>query len=218
MATPTGNASKRTILDHMNADHQDFLSLSLQVYNRVSAQDAQSARLEDITLSDLLITAQGTRYTVPLDPPMKSMSEARTRVMAMHQNCLSKLGLSDVVVTEYRPPRGFHAVVFGLCLCTYALYSRRAHFVPGSWVYDNLLARMPRFAEICYKIQPALIWGMLAIHGGEAVLLMFRRLKPHRVPVFSRLWFTWVGSNLIEGVGAWQRFDRMVKEKRAKSA
>lgn len=209
----SSNSPKTFIIKHMNADHQDSLSLYLQVYNNVPSSAAKSARLEDFSLTDLVITAAGTRYSVPINPPMKSLSDARPRVVAMHKECLNKLGLSDIVVTEYRAPRGATAVAFVFLVTSYALFCRRSNFLPGSVVYDSVFSGAPAVAEYCYKIQPVLFSGVLGAHALEAGLLAVNRLKRHRVQFLSRLWWTWVVSTFIEGFGAWQRFDAMVNEK-----
>lgn len=209
-------AAKKRIIDHMNADHQAALEYFLQVYCRVSPGDAKGAQMEEISLSDMVITAKRTRYSVPIDPPMQSLLDARHRIVDMYKYCLGKLGLSDITVTEYRAPRGFHAVVFALCLSTYVAFSRRSNFLPGSVLYSLGLERVPRFAEFCYTIQPILLPLMVAIHVFEASYMAVRRLRPHRVPVLSGLWCTWVVSTFIEGFGAFQRFDAIVRRERAK--
>lgn len=211
---PDTNSTKSFIINHMNKDHQDSLSLYLQVYNAVPTSDAKSAHLEDISLNDLLIAAAGTRYTVPVNPPMKSYSDARSRVVAMHKECLEKQGLSDIAITEYRFPRGAHAVAFTLCASAFVLFARRTNFLPGSLVHDSLLHRAPSLAGHCYDIQPLLFPGLLGIHLLEAGLLAVKRLRRHRVPFLSGVWFAWVISTVVEGMTAWQRIDWMVKEKR----
>lgn len=210
--------SKTFIINHMNADHQDSLALYLQVYNRVAARDAQSARLEDVTVNDLLITANGTRYTVPFTPPLTSLSEIRPRVVAMHQECLQRLGISDIPIRSYRPPRGIvQPVIFAVCLATYISFSSRTNFEPGSLFYETVgLERAKRFARFCYDIQPLLLPAMVGIHIFEAVMLAVTRLKRHRVPVLSGLWCAWMVSTFIEGFGAFRRIDQMVREEEAK--
>lgn len=209
----SNNSPKTFIINHMNADHQDSLSLYLQAYNNVPSKEAKSAHLEDFSLTDLVITAAGTRYSVPINPPMKSLSDARPRVVAMHKECLERLGLSDIVVTEYRLPRGQNAVVAVVLIVAYALFFRRSNFLPGSLVYDWLSPSGPVLAEYCYNIQPILFPGMVFLHAAEAYLLTARRLRRHRVPFMSGLWCIWMVSTLIEGVGAWRRFDEIVEEK-----
>ncbi|KAA8648540.1 hypothetical protein EYZ11_001104 [Aspergillus tanneri] len=219
MATPTttDQSTKGFIIKHMNADHQNSLAMYLQVYCHLSAAEAKSSRLEDISLSDLLISARGTRYTVPLDPPMKAFSETRSRVVAMHKECLQRLGISDIIIQEYRAPHGVYAIGFGICLAWLVGFYQRENFLPGSVLYETLgLERAPLIAQLCYKLQPLAFYGMLGAHVVEgSLLLAVKRLKPHGVPFLSGLWCVWMLSTLIEGFGGVYRFDDMVAEKRA---
>ncbi|KAI9043338.1 DUF2470 domain-containing protein [Aspergillus affinis] len=214
-ADQSANTTKNFIIKHMNADHQKSLAMYLRVYCHVSTSEAKSARLEDISLSDLLLSARGTRYTVPLDPPMASFSETRGRVVAMHKECLQKLGLSDITINEYRVPRGVGAVGFAVCLAAIVGFCQRDNFLPGSLVYETIgLDNFPAMARLCYKVQPAVFIFLLGAHAIEAALLTVKRLKPHGVPFLSATWFAWVLSTVVEGFGAWIRFDAMVQEKR----
>lgn len=205
--------SKTTIITHMNKDHQRSLSMYLQVYCGVSAREAQSAQLADITLDDLLIVANNTRYTIPLTPPLASLSEARPRVVAMHQHCLQKLGLSPVVITEYRAPRGAQSLIFLTCLGLMVGFARRAHFVEGSWVARTVGAEL---AQKAWTVQPWVLWGLLGAHVLEAMLLAATRLRPYGVGLFSRVWWMWMASTVVEGFAAFQRIDRMAKEQEKK--
>ncbi|KAE8353162.1 hypothetical protein BDV28DRAFT_133739 [Aspergillus coremiiformis] len=210
-------SSKNFIINHMNADHQKSLAMYLRHYCNVAARDAKSARLEDISLSDLLISAKGTRYSVPLDPPMKTFADTRPRVVAMHQECLQRLGLSDIVIKEFRAPRGLEAANFAAVVATLIVFSRRSNFLPGSWLYETTgLDRFPAFAGFCYTVQPIPLTLLLGIHAIEAGLLAVKRLKRHEVPLLSAVWFAWIATILIEGAVAFKRFDRMVTEEEVK--
>jgi len=153
-------------------------------------------------LNSLHIRCGGALYTIPLDPPLSSLKEARERVVQMDREAIAGLGRS--AVKEYRSPKGFHAVVFGLCLFTYVVFSRRGNVLPGSLVYDYLLKHVPGSSYFA-GIQPAVLWLMVGIHAAEAVV-MARRLGRHSVPLLSRLWWMWVGSCFIEGYGSFQRW------------
>lgn len=209
--------SKDFIIKHMNADHGASLQLFLQAFNDVSARDAQGAQLEDLGLDNLIIRASGTRYAVPIDPPMKDYNEARSRMVALHQGSLQKLGRSDITLTKYIPPHSYQIVIFGLCLFTYVSCFKRSNLLPGSFVYEYLGYKyVPDFAYFVYAIQPLLLSLMVAIHVFECTLLSFTKLKPHNVPVFSGLWFVWTASCFIEGAGTFQRIGQFVKEEQAK--
>lgn len=210
-------SGKDFIIKHMNADHADSLQLYLQAHCGITAREARGASLEDLSLSHLILRAQGTRYVVPINPPMKDYSEARGRLVALHKESLQKLGRSDVTLTKYRAPRGLQAVIFALCLYTYASCFRRENLLPGSFVYENLgFKYVPDFAHFVYKIQPLLFPTVVGIHLLESALLAVKRLKPLGVPFMSGLWFAWVASTFVEGFGAFQRIGQIVKEERAK--
>lgn len=210
-------SDKDFIVKHMNADHADSLQVYLQAFCGITAREASDASLEDLSLSHLILRAQGTRYVVPVDPPMKDYSEARGRLVALHKESLEKLGRSDVTLTEYRAPRGFHAVIFALCLYTYASCFRRDNLLPGSFVYENLGYKfVPDFAHFVYNIQPFLFPAVVGIHLLESAVLAVKRLKPLGVPFMSGLWCAWVASTFVEGFGAFQRIGQIVKEERAK--
>lgn len=210
-------ASKDFIIKHMNADHEDSLSLFLQAYCSITSSETKSAALENITLTNLIITAQGTRYSVPIEPPMKDYSEARTRMVAMHKESLKRLGRSDITLTEYRAPRGFPAVIFALCLFTYASCFQRSNLLPGSFVYEYFGYKfVPDFAHFVYTIHPWFFPLVLGIHVFETILLIVTQLRPLGVPVFSGLWCKLVGSCFIEGFDTFQRIKKLVEEERAK--
>ena len=210
-------SGKDFIIKHMNADHGDSLQLYLQAYCRISASQAKSATLEDLNLSSLTLKANGTRYSVPIDPPMTNFNEARGRLVALHKDSLQKLGRSEITLTEYRAPRGHQIVIFALCAFTYVSCFSRENLLPGSFVYENLGYKFfPDFAHFVYNIQPFLFPAMLGIHIFESALLAILKLKPHGVQFLSGLWLAWVASCMVEGFGTFQRINRIVKEKSEK--
>lgn len=162
-----------------------------------------------------MLGCNGKRYSIPLDPPMTDWKEARERMVRMDREAVTGLGRSDITVKEYRPPKGFHAVVFFASLATFLTLFTRRNLVPGSLLYEYLLRHVPSFATFLYKIQPLVFYPMLAIHLSEAFYMGTTRLSKHSIPRLSRLWWTWLVSNFIEGYGAFQRLDRIVNEKRA---
>lgn len=205
------------IITHMNKDHQDSLIRFLEHHAHISSRSARNATLADITLNSLtIISSNRSRHVIPLEPPMKSWSEARERMVAMDQVALRGLGRSDITVKKYKRPKGFLAVVFVAAGCTIVCFSRRSNFLPGSRLYDSVLRHVPSFARFCYDIQPFLLYPVLAIHVSEAVWMETTRLEKHNVPRFSKLWWKWVLSTFVEGVGAFIRLDMIVKEETEK--
>lgn len=213
---------KQFIIDHMNADHQESLSLYLQAYCHVSANASKSARLEDITLSDLLITTSTsgsggggskTRYSVPFTPAMESLAETRPRVVAMNHEALARLGLSDIAVPEYRLPRGLDAILFIAGLTLPLVFARQAHFEPGG-VAASLLSDGAR--QVVYDWQPVVLPGILVTHALEAAAFAVLRLRVHRVRAFSGAWWAWMATVMVEGGFAWKWFAAVVRDERVR--
>ncbi|KAH0125964.1 hypothetical protein KCU67_g17526, partial [Aureobasidium melanogenum] len=71
------------------------------------------------------------------------------------------------------------------------------------------------FARFCWTIQPFIWYGMLAIHGAETWYMARGRLRKHNINIRSRVWWLWTATTFIEGVGAYNRFDKLVQKKRA---
>ena len=213
MDTEKTAISKAVAIEHMNKGHQDALSLYLRAFNHVPADKAQSARLETFTSRDLVVATPTARYTIPLDPPLKSetASELRSRAVSMHKESLLLLGLSPVIIKQYKAPRGVQAVAFAVLLFLFVGFSRAANFAPGSIIYGIL---GPSVARFCESIQPLLFRGLVAAHGLETVLFSFLRLFRHGVKPLSAVWAKWSASVFVEGIGAWSRFDAMVKQEK----
>jgi hypothetical protein len=178
----------------------------LEYYAKVSRLRSSSAELKDVDLTKMTIVAGGRPYNVPFTPPLQSYQEVRERVVQMDQESIEGLGRSPVTIKEYLPPKKpAHVIIFAACLLTFLMYSRKEILLPGSAPYEAIFKHVPQFAEFAAKIRPYVLYPMLAIHTTEA-FLMAMRLEKHSVPLFSRLWLTWVVSNFIEGFGAFQRF------------
>lgn len=205
------SAVKQRITAHMNKDHQDSLAHYLQHYCNISPALSSTALLEDINYAHLIITSKAGRNFIPLEPPLKSWSEARTRLVSMHHECLQGLGLSSIVVRDYQRPSGIQLIVFVLAAFAFAFFSRRNNFVPGAFIHETFLPWVPAFSRFCYKIQPYVILFMDILHGSEAVWMAQVKLRRHQVPQFTLLWWKWVVSTFIEGVGAHLRFNELVQ-------
>ncbi|KAA6414611.1 MAG: integral membrane [Lasallia pustulata] len=218
MADQSANdaAAKQRIISHMNSDHQDSLRRYLEHYSQVSSFAARDAKLADITFSSMVILSSSGYCTVPISPPLTRWSQARERAVAMDAEATAGLGRSNITVKKYKKPKGFLAVVFVAAACTFVVFSKRSNFEPGSFIYDHVLKHTPGFAQWCYKIQPLVIYPMIALHGWEAYHMQKSRLEKHNIPFGSRLWWKWVLSTFIEGVGAFMRFDRIVAQEKEK--
>lgn len=167
-------------------------------YGNASRYTSRNAKVEDITLDKLVLSAGGRTISIPLDPPLKSFSEARERVVKMDQDCIEALGRDSITIKEYRAPKGFEAVIFATCFSTYILLSRPENV---SFVFQMI----PDFAAFVLKIRLLVLFPMIAIHVFETSL-MIRKLQRHSVPLFSKLWWAWTASCFIEGVGSFRRY------------
>lgn len=167
-------------------------------YGNVSRYTSRKATMEDITLNKITLSAGGRIISIPLDPPLKSFSEARERVVKMDQDCVQALGRDSITVKEYQAPKGFGAVIFATCFSTFILLSRPENV---SFVFQMV----PGFAAFVLKIRLLVLFPMLAIHVFEA-FLMSRKLQKHSVPLFSNVWWAWVASCFVEGYGSFRRY------------
>ncbi|KAF2404914.1 hypothetical protein EJ06DRAFT_468147 [Trichodelitschia bisporula] len=205
MATPE-DATKQRIITHMNRDHRASITRYAEHYLHLPAALAATATLTDISPTQLVLqTGDAQTHTIALDPPLKSLTAARERLVAMDGTALTALGRSRITVQEYRAPRGGHLVAFVLCLGTFVLLSRKENVLPGGWGYEALNGVAPRMAAWFEKWGRTLFWTLGGVHAVETVN-MARRLKKHNVPMFSGVWVAWVVSCLIEGVGSFQRY------------
>jgi hypothetical protein len=205
---------KDRIIQHLNKDHQESLSLYLQHYKKLSASAASNPLVLDISLDALTIKSCGKSYSIPFKPTMKSWAEARERTVEMDRESRAGLGLSSIKITEYEPPKSpLHLTVFGLCLFTFVIFVTRKSIVEGTWFYDNVLPWFPGGPAWFLWISKVIALPVLGIHMGEAYLLDRSRLRKHGVQRGTALWYQWIASCFIEGVGSFQRIDATVKRK-----
>lgn len=234
MATPEAQeaAVKERIVNHMNKDHTDSVSYSAAVQDSISPPQirrylqafkqkffyqVRGARLIDVTLNDIKFTCGGQQVVMPFDPPMKTLKEARERLVQLDKDALKALGHSDITVTNYVPPWApgqhyIHIINSAACLFTWIIFARKANFQSGSFVHDNLLSRFPSWSEFCLAIQPFLISIMFIIHAVEAVL-MARKLSRHGLTPFDGIWWAWVGSAFNEGFTSFRRVNTHIEQK-----
>lgn len=206
-------AMKQRIITHMNADHQDSLSIFLEHYCQVPSYLASDAQLEDVGLSHLIIRSKAGRNMIPLEPPMESYAHARERMVEMHHAAYKGLDRSEITVTEYRLPKTlpeYAALTLALSLVC-ALSSRR-NFQDGSLLHGALLKSFPGFERLCYRLQPLGFTVLLLAHSMEVFLLARTKLRRHGVPLGSSLWWKWVLPCFVDGFASFQRFGLVVKE------
>ena len=212
-------AAKHRIITHMNADHQDSLIRYLEYYAGLSSFSARNAQLTDITFDSLTIEySHEQAHRIPIKPPMTVWSEARPKAVEMDTVATRGLGRGSVTVKRYKEPRGWMTAVMAVVVVTALAFSRRANFEPGSILFWAVLQYTPSFANFCWMVQPLVIPLIIVIHGTELWHFERSRLRRHTVRVFSRTWWEWAVSNLVEGFGAFVRFDEVVREEEEKKA
>lgn len=207
----SSDAAQTRILKHMNADHQSSLSHYLQHYSGVPASQSTSPVLTSMTFTSLTILDDSqTAHTIPIAPPMTSWADARAVAVRMDREAKHGLGLDPVTVTRYIPPMGTHLVVFVAAGLTVLSIVFRGWIVPGTVVWEVLQQWFPGGAAWFLTLNGWVAWPMLVVHVAEAVF-MARKVRRYGVGLGSALWWKWVGSNAIEGVGAVWRFNAEVK-------
>lgn len=214
-------AAHTRIIEHMNKDHQDSLIKYLQYYHHLSSFTSRKAYLSEIDFSSLTILLypdSEKRYKVPISPPMTSWSDARPRVVEMDGKATAGLGKSSVTVKKFTPPQGFMVVVWAAAFLTFIAFSQRSNFRPGSWCYLWVLRYVPSFSNFCWRIQPLVFYPMVLLHTVEMVYMERSRLQRHTVRVLGRVWWLWMFSTFVEGIGAYIRFDKVVREEEQKRA
>lgn len=209
------DAMKARIISHMNSSHSSSLSDYLQHYNHVPLRAASSPTLVDISLSAMSIRdGSHTIHSVPFSPPLSSFTDARARTVAMDRTARHALGPR---IVSYDRPRGPLAIgiVIG-CLTFYILMATRWFIVPGTFVYDVLLAWFPGGSERVLWIVEKGSVAMIVVHVSETVLLERTRLRKYRVVRGSGLWWAWVVSCFVEGFDSFKRIDKQVKRQEEK--
>ncbi|KAG9965685.1 hypothetical protein KCU61_g1292, partial [Aureobasidium melanogenum] len=205
-------AAKARVISHMNADHHDSVIRYLENYHHLPSYQAYNGRISDVSLEYIAFECAGMNYRTPLDPPMSSFREARERLVQMDKECIEALDRSDITIKEFIAPTGLYLVLFVIVSTTLAAFRTRTNFESGSFIS----AMVPNsFARFCWTIQPLIWYGMLAIHGAETWYMARGRLRKHNINIRSRVWWLWTATTFIEGVGAYNRFDKLVQKKRA---
>lgn len=141
-------------------------------------------------------------YRTPLDPPMGSFREARERLVQMDKECVKAMDRSDITVKEFVPPTGSYLALFVIVSTTFLTFNSRSHFEAGSY----LSAVLPGwFARFCWTVQPFVFWPMLVLHGLESWHMSRGRLRKHNVNMRTQVWWLWMATTFIEGVGSYNR-------------
>ncbi|ORY64190.1 uncharacterized protein BCR38DRAFT_434239 [Pseudomassariella vexata] len=216
-APPSEAAIKSRVVTHMNKDHGAELEHYLRAFNGLSARAAAGAQIVDTSLDALTVrTARGVQHTISISPPLASYGQSRVRLVDMSQVALRKLGLSDIKIDEFAPPRGFHWVVFFAVAFYFFAAATRSFVVPKTAVWDTLEGVFPYGAEGYRWIVKAIFVPVVVIHVTEAWWMVKTRLGPHRVGAGGKVWWLWVATTFTEGAMAFKRFDGLVEAERTR--
>lgn len=214
MASASDEVIKTRIISHMNKDHQDSLSRYLEAYAGISHYLARSPKLEDLTLSSLTIQYAAGRKTIPISPPVSSLSEARTRLVTMHEECGRQLGRDSITVKSFRWPGILHISSLLCVLLGLVFFTDGSYFAPGSVLSSTLIRPVPQVARFMEQYHWYIWWAIIIIHAGEAGLMTVW-MKKYNVPPFSKVWMLYVGFTALEGYGCGARLHAKVAKERA---
>ncbi|KAJ6788601.1 hypothetical protein PWT90_05497 [Aphanocladium album] len=206
-------ARKDRIISHMNRDHTREMANYLRHYNSLTKRQATNPSLRDLSLDTMHIRAGGFNHEVPLVPPLKSWDELRPRLVEMDAVSRKALGISDITVTTYLPPRGADWLVFFGVTFYFVSFAYLPWLVPGSTAWTILDKGFPGGAAMFRWLVKVIFVPVLGIHVTECYLLDRLRLSRHGVDRFTLTWLMWQASCFLEGLPSWRRFDAHVAEK-----
>ncbi len=219
--TTKEEATNQRILTHMNAQHTSSLQHYLQHYLALPASRSRDPKLTAFELDSLTITnSLNEVHKIPITPPLESYAHARERMVAMDKEAKEGLGIKEQLVGKWTAPTEIgHKVVAGLVTFYLLSYSLKSFVVPGTPQYqllDKVWSSpvgggfLGGGAEGYLKLQDRIVVPLIVIHAVETVIMAYR-LKGAGLKAFSGLWWKWMGSCLIEGVGSHQRLGKEIR-------
>jgi len=155
----------------------------------------------DISLDRMKINAGGQVHSIPFQPPMQSLRDARERVVQMDKEACKALDRSDITVKEYVPPSNMAIVGFIAFSLGFSLLYQEQNVATGSIIQQYA----PPLASFIRRGKAWVLVPILVIHLVEAIYLARAKLAKHTVPFMSGLWWKWIVSCTIEGVGSLMR-------------
>lgn len=251
MATSTSEkaqflAQKARTLAHMNDSHRADMRHILQHFgasppapssalppagapapSSTSTSSSDDPILVDITLTSLTLRLPrtNTSHVVAFTPPLAAWDDRRARLVEMTRAARAALGVPDVVVAEYMPPRvPYDLAVFVAVLFYYCTFGvvRMGVLDSGNGSSAAVvvkaaveMSRFPGGVEGFVWLVNAIFVPVVAIHVFETWLLERTKLSKFGVRRGSKVWWMWVGSVFIEGAMAFKRFDIVVEKLRA---
>ncbi|KAI8944719.1 hypothetical protein F4801DRAFT_570675 [Xylaria longipes] len=210
---------KPRIMAHMNKEHGAELKLYLRAFNGLSSSAAANAQLTDITLDTMTISCTSGVHSVRITPPMKSLADARERLVDMAARAQEELGLSAIRIDRFVGARGVGIVSFvGVAFYFVSAVAVATGLLrPGTAAWAVLDAYFPYHgaAGFVWSVEK-LVVPVAIIHGTEAWWMARSRLARYGVEPGSALWFKWVLETFVEGYPSLARFDQLVREEKKK--
>lgn len=173
--------------------------------------------MTDISLNEMKFTCNGQQHIIAFDPPMKSLREARERVVQLDKDALQILHRSDISIDNYTPPtvKFGHLWNFSQCLLSYLFLPFPSIWQPGSLLYDTLLYHVPWFASFVAQFGWWIVVGiMIPLHTTEAGFMARRLRTKHGLTPLDAMWWAWTTSCFVEGVTSKWRLDSLIEDKR----
>lgn len=209
---------KERIISHMNKGHPRELSHYLRHYANASCSAAASPEMRDVDLQGMKISAQGKDYSIPFSPPLTSWADVKTRIIEMDTIARENLGISNIYITEFTPPTGFGAVVFGSVVFYFFCAAALPWVVPDTPLWELLEVCFPGGPTWFQWVVKTIFFPVVGIHVVECYFFN-QKLHKHGVDPFTKLWFLWQLSCFLEGLTAFKRIGAIVaKQEEEKNA
>ncbi|KAK9476117.1 hypothetical protein V1514DRAFT_337909 [Lipomyces japonicus] len=206
---------KQRIITHMNKDHQVSLRDYLVYYKNIVPTrnvELKDIQLDFITIGYEIIHNKGIdvlEAKIELQPPMKSLGQARDLLVGMALQASEGLGYATTSpVTKYIPPRpiSYPIVVAMLAGIYYVFLDSSVINDPASSLRQYKVQNI-EFIPLVIKI---LVWLATIYHLVEAFII-YIWTGMYRVPALTRL--AWFISAFLEGFPAMIRFKSLMEEK-----
>lgn len=219
MAQPSSTAIKARIIEYMNGDRKDCLEDYLRFYNKIACTP-KSAKLIDFDLDHMKIEytdAQGNSQTstVKIDPPMQSLADSRSKMVAMAEEATGKSFHTPESATPRLTPK-----TVGWTPPEFEGYVLLATTAFGVWslAYEYpLSARGPLarvlpglVVEYARRYREQLFAGMIGIHLIEVFITVKKCLENG---VGFLILLVWSVNTLLEGYPTIKRLNKAIKKR-----
>lgn len=206
---PAEEQSAQSIIAHMNKDHKLALEDFLYVYGKVPiTEEISNVRMQEFALDHMTITFEHSAIEfdvekyIPIDPPLKDFSEARSRLVPMAKEAAAKRGFSHIRINEISKPRTIlEYLIIVLVLLPFVAYVHRGilEFLPLPQSVLDFIGKDVVLVSVMI--------GASVCHAAEGYFLLRPKLNYYRVPTDYLV--EWYFFCMLEGYGAVRRFDKL---------